>query len=94
MRVKFKKEEEVDLIPRRLLRKFISYARQYVKPKLSPEAAAILKEYYLRLRVKHRMVNSTPVTTRQLESLVRLTEVCSKKILIENTVDKIEHLFY
>jgi len=74
--------EQVDLIPHHLMRKYIAYARQYVRPKISPEAGAILKEYYLNLRVKHRMVDSTPVTTRQLESLVRLTEVLHFIIMI------------
>lgn len=37
----------------------------------------MIKEFYLKLRVKHRSVDATPVTTRQLESLLRLTQVGS-----------------
>ncbi len=65
----------MDIISHQLLRKYIAYARQYVHPVLSQDAAAVIKEYYLKLRVKHRTVDSTPVTTRQLESLLRLTQV-------------------
>lgn len=67
--------EVFDLIPHPLLRKYIAYAKQYVNPRLSKEASELLKKYYLNLRRTHRGANSTPVTARQLESLVRLTEV-------------------
>lgn len=74
-RVKIHPGEVLDLIPHVLLRKYIAYARQYVSPKISPEAGEVLKKYYLNLRLSHRGENNTPVTARQLESLVRLTEV-------------------
>lgn len=67
--------ENVDPIPACLLRKYISYARQYVHPTLSPEAAQILQDFYLSLRSQSHTADSTPITTRQLESLIRLTEV-------------------
>uniref|UniRef100_A0A8C2WWX4 DNA helicase MCM8 n=1 Tax=Cyclopterus lumpus TaxID=8103 RepID=A0A8C2WWX4_CYCLU len=67
--------ETVDPIPVCLLRKYISYARQYVHPRLSPEAAQTLKTFYLSLRAQGHSADSTPITTRQLESLIRLTEV-------------------
>lgn len=80
-RLQFSEGEEVDIIPHHLLRKYIAYAKQYVHPKISPEAAAVIKDHYLDLRQHHRHVDSTPVTTRQLESLMRLTEVCATGIL-------------
>ena len=33
------------------------------------------QEFYLDLRKNHQTADSTPITTRQLESLIRLTEV-------------------
>lgn len=66
--------EVLDIIPHPLLRKYIAYARKYVKPKLSPEAADVLQNFYLELRKHHKDNDCTPVTTRQLESLIRLTE--------------------
>ena len=34
-----------------------------------------MQEFYLDLRKNHQTADSTPITTRQLESLIRLTEV-------------------
>ncbi|UYV65743.1 MCM8 [Cordylochernes scorpioides] len=73
-RLKYKQGEECDPIPHQLLRKYIAYARQYVKPQLSLQAGDILKDFYLTLRKQYQTSDSTPITTRQLESLIRLTE--------------------
>lgn len=67
----------MDPIPACLLRKYVSYARQYVRPTLSPEAAQTIQDFYLSLRSQAHTADSTPITTRQLESLIRLTEVAS-----------------
>uniref|UniRef100_A0A8C9Z5J1 DNA helicase MCM8 n=1 Tax=Sander lucioperca TaxID=283035 RepID=A0A8C9Z5J1_SANLU len=75
--------ETVDPIPVCLLRKYISYARQYVHPSLSPEAAKILQDFYLSLRSQAHSADSTPITTRQLESLIRLTEARARLELRE-----------
>ena len=53
----------------------LGYARRYVHPRLSPEAATQLQEFYLELRRQRQTGDCTPITTRQLESLIRLTEV-------------------
>ena len=44
----------------------------------------MLQEFYLELRSKHRTVDSTPITTRQLESMVRLAEARARIELREN----------
>ena len=67
--------ENFDPIPHQLLRKYVSYARHYVHPTLSAEAAQVLQDFYLELRRQNHGTDSTPITTRQLESLIRLTEV-------------------
>lgn len=68
--------ESVELVPQELMRKYIAYARKYVPaPKLSPEAGNLLQNFYLELRGNHRDKDTTPVTTRQLESMIRMTEV-------------------
>ncbi|NWX40687.1 MCM8 helicase, partial [Steatornis caripensis] len=76
-RLKILSGENFDAIPHQLLRKYVGYARQYVRPNLSPEAAQVLQEFYLELRKQNQGVDSTPITTRQLESLIRLTEASS-----------------
>eukprot|EP00794_Sanderia_malayensis_P020314 gene20314-22313_t len=75
--------EKLDILPIPLLRKYIAYARKYVHPKISEEAASILQEFYLSLRRHYRGPESSPVTTRQLESLIRLTEARAKLELRE-----------
>lgn len=57
-----------------LFRKYIAYAREYVHPKLDSQAKKDLMNFYIELRKKHTN-DSTPITPRQLESLVRLTQV-------------------
>ena len=70
--------EEIDLLPQEHMRKYIAYARKYVKPKLSSEAAAEIQKFYLKLRQDHHQSDATPITTRQLESLIRLTQARAK----------------
>ena len=65
---------DTEPIPSSLLRKFISYARTYSHPRLSEEAAAVIQSYYLSLRKTQRIPGMNPITTRQLESLIRLSE--------------------
>jgi len=73
-RLKIGRNEEFDAIPHPLLRKYVGYARTYVNPKLTPAAAQVLQNFYLDLRSQHHSADSTPITTRQLESLIRLTQ--------------------
>ena len=66
-----------NLIPAQMLRKYISYAQRFISPKLSPEAALVLKEFYLSCR-KNEVSDGLPITTRQLESAIRLSEARAK----------------
>ena len=70
-RLKYKAGEDKEPVPHYVLRKYIAYARKYVFPKLSKEACSVLQNFYLELRQKHHTADSTPITTRQLESLIR-----------------------
>ncbi|XP_050448196.1 DNA helicase MCM8-like isoform X2 [Cataglyphis hispanica] len=75
-----------EVIPQSILRTYISYARQYVKPKLSAKAAAVLQKYYLELRSKHKQFGCIPIFNRQLEAMIRLTEARAKlELRIEAT---------
>uniref|UniRef100_A0A8C2VJU1 DNA helicase MCM8 n=1 Tax=Chinchilla lanigera TaxID=34839 RepID=A0A8C2VJU1_CHILA len=82
-RLKVVPGETIDPIPHQLLRKYIGYARQYVHPRLSAEAAQVLQDFYLELRKQSQRLNSSPITTRQLESLIRLTEARARMELRE-----------
>ena len=62
------------VLPPAMLRKYIGYARKWVHPKLTIEAARVLQEFYLSLRKNYKTADSTPITTRQLESMIRLSQ--------------------
>lgn len=68
-----------------MFRKYIAYARMFVKPCLSEGAKRVIQEFYLTLRrgAKAEAIDSTPITTRQLESLVRLSEARARSCLRE-----------
>jgi DNA helicase MCM8 len=89
-----------EALPAGLLRDYIAYAREYCKPKLTQEAAVILREYYMTLRYpangRYRR-DSVPITTRQLEALIRLSQARAKAclrefVLKEDALDVVELL--
>ncbi len=71
-----------DIIEPKLLRKYVSYAKQKYKPKLTDEAVEEIKEFYVKLRNQSVNVDSAvkpiPITARQLEGIVRLSEAHAK----------------
>ncbi len=75
-------EVERDVVNPRTLRKYISFARRKFKPKLTNEAVEEIKNFYISLRNKSTSstdgVKPIPITARQLEAIVRLSEACAK----------------
>ncbi len=74
-------------IPTDMLKKYISYARQKAKPILSNAAIDEIKDFYVQLRNKaigdERAARAIPISARQLEALVRLSEASAKVRLSE-----------
>ena len=71
-----------------LMRKYIAYARKTVQPVLSKEAAKVLQDFYVTMRSGAIDEESpVPITARQLEALVRLSEA-SAKIRLSPEVSK------
>ncbi|ELP85914.1 DNA replication licensing factor mcm4, putative [Entamoeba invadens IP1] len=70
--------ESSDPLPPRLFRKYLAYAKANVHPILNDEAKLELQKFYIELRQSFKQDDDTPVTTRQLESLIRLTEARAK----------------
>ena len=64
-----------DPLPPIIMRKYIAYARKYCHPILDDGAKQVIQDFYLQLRKRKNFMDSTPVTTRQLEALIRLA-VC------------------
>ncbi|XP_037494355.1 probable DNA helicase MCM8 isoform X3 [Jatropha curcas] len=83
LRLEPNKDADFAPLPGPLLRKYIAYARTYVFPRMSRPAAEILQKFYLRLRDHNTSADGTPITARQLESLVRLAEARARLELRE-----------
>ena len=71
-----------------LLRKYIAYARKNVNPQLTDEANEVLKEFYVSTRNSDpEDQGAVPITARQLEAIIRLSEA-SAKIKLKEYVEK------
>jgi len=75
-------EMEEPEIPTNLLRKYFAYAKQTSKPKLTDGALEEIKTYYVEMRNKEvgeeSAARAIPISPRQLEALVRLSEASAK----------------
>ncbi|KZX11000.1 minichromosome maintenance protein MCM [Methanobrevibacter filiformis] len=78
--LKIHKEISADYeIEPELLRKYIAYARNNVKPVLTDEANSVLEDFYVNMRSSAVDEDSpVPITARQLEAIIRLSEACAK----------------
>ena len=81
-------EEE---IPTNLLRKYIAYAKQNIHPKLTDSAFTEIRNYYVKMRKagssEESGIKSVPISPRQLDALVRMSEA-SSKVRMSNKVTK------
>ena len=89
-----------------LLRKYIAYAKQNFSPELSEEAAEEINKFYVDLRnsstsivVEGGRIKPIPITPRQLEALIRVSEAyakarLSKKVTRDDTRRAIELIKY
>ncbi|KAL5340576.1 MCM2/3/5 family-domain-containing protein [Aspergillus crustosus] len=98
-------EEQVEAeVPLEKMKRYISYCRTRCAPRLSPEAAEMLSSHFVSIRKQvHRAEldanarSSIPITVRQLEAIVRITESLAKltlqPIATEAHVDEAIRLF-
>lgn len=72
-----------DPLPPRLFREYVAYARRHVQPRLCEGAKRVIQDFYLELRraAKSEAADTTPVTTRQLESIIRLSEARARAVM-------------
>jgi len=72
-----------DTIDPKLFRKYIAYAKQRIKSKLTDEAIEEIKDFYVRIRNQSTKIDTAgvkpiPITARQLEGIIRLSEAHAK----------------
>ncbi|KAA8516516.1 hypothetical protein F0562_016978 [Nyssa sinensis] len=95
LRLDLRKDTDFVPLPGPLLRKYIAYARTFVFPRMSKPAAEILQKFYLQLRDHNTSADGTPITARQLESLVRLAAARARldlreEITAQDALDVVE----
>ena len=73
----------MQLIPQDLLRKYIMYARERVKPKLFDLDQEKLSKLFAELRRESQRTASVPITVRHLESMIRMAEASARMALRE-----------
>ncbi|AFK50506.1 MCM family protein [Thermogladius calderae 1633] len=90
-------EKAKPFIDPQLLKKYVSYARKYVRPQLTPEAMRLIEEFYVAMRkggIKGEDLKTPPpiaITPRQLEGLIRLAEAHAKMALKDKvTIEDVE----
>ncbi|KAI1414387.1 MCM-domain-containing protein [Hypoxylon sp. FL1857] len=98
-------EEQVEgEVPVEKMRRYISYCKSRCAPRLSPEAAEKLSSHFVSIRkqvhaseLEANARSSIPITVRQLEAIVRITEALAKATLspvaTEQHVDEAIRLF-
>ncbi len=73
-------DELTPVIQKETFRKYVSYAKSRIFPRLSDEAIDLIRNDYVRTR-KKSTDQTTNITPRQLESIVRLAEASAKSRL-------------
>ncbi|OHE96397.1 MCM2/3/5 family protein [Colletotrichum orchidophilum] len=98
-------EEQVESeIPVEKMKRYLSYCKSRMAPRLSPEAAEKLSSHFVSIRrqvhaaeMEANTRSSIPITVRQLEAIVRITESLAKltlsPIAMEEHVDEAIRLF-
>ena len=69
-----------------MLRKYVAYSKR-LTPIMTDEAKAIVQDSYLRIRKMGNGGNSVPITARQLEAFVRLSEASARMRLSTTVTD-------
>jgi DNA replication licensing factor MCM2 len=73
----------VQIIPQDILKKYIMYSKEHIKPKLHQLDQDKLARLYADLRRESLATGSFPITVRHLESMIRMSEASAKMHLRE-----------
>lgn len=73
----------IQIIPQDVLRKYIMYSKEHIRPKLHQLDQDKLARLYADLRRESLATGSFPITVRHLESMIRMSEASAKMHLRE-----------
>ncbi len=96
----FEQDKVLPTIDPAFLKKYITYAKVNCKPELTKEAGKKLKDFYVNLRSRSSGEEAPiPITLRQYEALIRLSEASAKirlgnKVLLEDADRAIDIMKY
>jgi DNA replicative helicase MCM subunit Mcm2 (Cdc46/Mcm family) len=74
---------DLQIIPQDVLRKYIMYSKEHIRPKLHQLDQDKLARLYADLRRESLATGSFPITVRHLESMIRMSEASAKMHLRE-----------
>lgn len=77
----------IEPLPQDTLRKYVAYAKQAVKPKLSDADVEKVAAVYGRLRAESAVASGMPVAVRHLESVIRMAEAHAAMHLRDHVSD-------
>ncbi len=84
-------DEKEPEISTHLLKKYVAYARQKFTPMLTEAAAEEIKNYYVKMRLSggtEQEIRTIPISPRQLDALVRLSEAAARVRLSDKVTRK------
>ncbi|XP_054160995.1 DNA replication licensing factor mcm2-like [Oppia nitens] len=81
-------EIDIEPIPQDLLRKYLVYARERVRPKLAKFDQDKVSKLYSELRRESLLTGSIPITVRHIESIIRCAEAHARMHLRDTVGDQ------
>lgn len=86
------------MLPTDLIKKYVAFCRNTIHPRLSGDAAEVLKNHYVsirsqmheRLKISGDSQQAIPITVRQLEAIVRISEALARMEM--RTVADVNHV--
>ncbi len=88
LKSRHEQEKTTPLIPPEMIRKYVAYAKEKCQPKLTPDVSKLLKNFYVKTRGRAEGGRApVPITLRQFEGLMRISEA-SAKVQLSDTIRK------
>ena len=85
-------QEHLDIIEQPLLKKYLIYAKRFIKPKLSEIDQNKITQFYADIRRESNTVGGIPIAVRHIESVIRMSEAWARLHLRDHVrSDDIDH---